>query len=413
MRILLIHQYFLEKQEGGGSRFNEMAKIWASNGHQITVIAGMIHANAQKKYPQYKGKYFHLEDYETNIKVLRCHVSERYNANFTGRLWAYFSFVVSSIAGFFLKLNGNYDLVLVTSPPLFVGITGLIISKIKQIPLVFEIRDLWPESAIDTGILSNKFLIKLAFWFESFMYRNAQLINVLTPAFRNILIEKKHISPAKIILIPNGSDFSMSDKVVLEMNREAIRERLGWQGKFVVVYVGAHGLANDLGQILDAAILLKGTNALFALIGDGMQKQTLKDKALEMSLNNVIFLDPVAKEKVFEYTLAADCGLSVMQKNETFKTIYSNKTFDYMGSRIPILMAIDGISKSLVENSKAGLFVEPANKFDFEAKIKWLMEHTQEAKQMGENGYSYAKANFDRKILATQYLDYLLSLIQR
>ena len=407
MRILLIHQYFLEKEDAGGSRFNEMTKMWAAQGHQITVLAGMIHANATRKYPRYKGRFFFKDQYDENITVLRCHVSESYNVNFLGRLWGYFSFVFSGLLGYFFKVKGPFDMVLVTSPPLFVGVIGLVISKLKKIPLVFEIRDLWPESAIDTGVLTNKTLIRLAFWFENLMYRQASLINVLTPAFEQTLIEKKKVPPAKIVMIPNATDFSLSDHLFPIINRDLMRESLDWKDHFVIVYVGAHGVANHLEQLLEAADRLKDTKALFVLIGDGMRKPFLKQKTLEMGLNNVRFIDPVNKEKVFEYIIVADAGCSALKKVDTFKTIYSNKTFDYMGCKVPILMAIDGISRKLVEEAGAGLYVEPENPEEMEKAVRWMMDHPDRAREMGERGYRYARENTDRTVLAGRYIKHL------
>jgi glycosyltransferase involved in cell wall biosynthesis len=408
MKILLIHQYFLRKNEGGASRFNEMTKIWAEEGHEVKVISGMMHANGTSKHKEYKGRLFKKEEYSKNIKVLRCHVSEAYNVNFSGRLWAYFSFVFSSTLGFFLKLNGKYDLVLVSSPPLFIGITGLIISKLKRIPLVFEVRDLWPESAIDIGVLTNGFLKKIAFEFEKLIYKNSTLINVLTPAFKEVLINQKSISASKILEISNGVDFIISDKILEKVERDKLRKALGWGNRFVLIYVGAHGLANNLNQVIEVAHLVKNTNALFILIGDGMEKKNLKAKA--KSLNNIEFWDPIEKEKIFEFIICADAGITVFKKAEIFKTIYANKTFDYMGCQIPVLMVLDGISKVLIESSKSGLYVEPDNKQDFAEKINWLIAHPKEVREMGLNGYQFAKKNFDRCELAKAYLEKLKTL---
>ena len=192
MRILLIHQYFLEKDEGGGSRFNEMTQVWANQGHNITVLAGMVHYATGKKADRYKGKFtYEDQQFYNNVDVVRCHVSESYNVSFTGRLWAYFSFVFSSIYAGVFKTKGKFDVILVTSPPLFVGITAYVLSRLKRIPFVFEVRDLWPESAIDTGVLKSGMIIRFAYWFEKFMYKKAKLINVLTPAFRDKLIQDK------------------------------------------------------------------------------------------------------------------------------------------------------------------------------------------------------------------------------
>ena len=159
MKILLIHQYFLEEDDPGGSRFTEMTNIWTRKGHEITVLAGMVHYTKSEKKTEYKGKYF-VHKNQDNVSVWRCHVSELYNVNFLGRLWGYFSFVFSSIWAGFFKVKDKYDLILVTSPPLFVGITAYILSRFKRIPFVFEVRDLWPESVVDTGVVMNKLIIK-------------------------------------------------------------------------------------------------------------------------------------------------------------------------------------------------------------------------------------------------------------
>lgn len=404
MRILVLHQYYLEENDAGGSRWNEMTKFWSDQECEITVLAGMIHANGNEKLPEYKGKWFKRKK-QGKVEVIRCHVSESYNLHFLGRLWGYFSFMFSSLyAGVFLA-KGKYDVIIVTSPPLFVGMSGYIISLFKKCAFLFEIRDLWPESAIDTGVVKNKWVIKLAFSFERFIYKKAKLINVLTPAFQKKLIEEKKISKEKIIFIPNAADFTISDELLTNFDACLFRKKLGIEDRFVITYVGAHGVANHLEQILDAAIYLKDTNVLFLLIGQGMEKERLKRYSQEKRITNVMFLDPVPKKEVFKYILASDIGTSVLKNVETFKTVYSNKTFDYLACKKPILMAIDGISRQLIEEAKAGVFVEPENPKDFSDKIKLLLENQDEIKKMGENGYSFAKKNFDRIELAKKYLD--------
>jgi glycosyltransferase involved in cell wall biosynthesis len=409
MRILLLHQYFLEQDDAGGSRFNELTAQWAEQGHEITVIAGMMHYNGIEKRPEYKGKWV-KKNQQGKITVWRTHVSESYNAGFAGRLWGYFSFVCSALWAGLFKVKGRYDIILVTSPPLFIGITAYLLSRIKRIPFVFEIRDLWPESAIDTGVVTNKFVIRLAYALEAFIYKKAQKINVLTPAFRQTLIDKKHVDPEKIIFIPNAADFSLSDHLLENFDASLFRKEHNWEGRFIITYVGAHGIANQLEQILETADLLRDTNVLFVLIGQGMQKKHLKMLAVKMKLDNVLFLDPVPKADVFKYIFASDMGASVLKNIETFKTVYSNKTFDYMACKKPILMAIDGISRELVENAGAGIFVEPENPADFSAKIRLYLSDPVRIRREGESGYLYAKQNFDRKVLSDKYIAYLQSL---
>ena len=404
MRILLVHQYFVGKNKGGGLRFNEMTKIWADEGHEISVIAGMLEGS-KKVDPRYKGKFFYLEkDFEKNIDVYRCHVSEKYNTNFWGRLWAYFSFVFSGTwAGLFL-IKGKYDALVVTSPPLFVGITAYILSKLKRIPLIFEVRDLWPESAIDTGMISNSALIKFSYKFEAFIYRNSKLINVLTPAFREALI-KKGIPNEKIIYVPNAADFSLAEKVAQSFDPDAFRMEKGIDDKFVITYIGAHGIANHLIQLIDVAEKLTDTNVLIQLIGRGPTKDMLIEEVKKRNLNNVRFIGFVDKEMAFKYILASDLGTAVLKKVDTFKTIYSNKTFDYMSCKKPILLAIDGVSRKLIEDAQCGVFAEPENADDIAEKIRGYLRGEHNMMEQGLNGYNHAKEHFDRNKLALKYLN--------
>jgi glycosyltransferase involved in cell wall biosynthesis len=416
MRILLIHQYFLEKNDGGGSRWNEMSSMWAAAGHEITVLAGMVHYASGKKNERYKGKYFFSEQFEPGIDIIRCHVSEAYNINFIGRLWAYFSFVFSSIYAGLFKVRGQYDVILVTSPPLFVGITAYVLSRFKRTPYLLEIRDLWPESAIDTGVLRNQHLIRLAYKVESFLYKKASKINVLTPAFRQKLLLDKHVTQDKIIYVPNAADFRLSDTLLLTFDAAPFRKKYQMEGRFVVTYVGAHGVANHLDQVLDAAKVLKFTHpeVLFLLIGEGMEKARLKALTEQSGLlgSMIRFIDAVPKAEVFQYIMASDLGASILKKNDTFKTVYSNKTFDYMACKKPVLMLIDGASRELVEKAECGTFVPPEDTAAFVAAVEqYLLLDKLRLLEQGERGYQYAKANFDRSELSKQYLKHVMALV--
>ncbi len=412
MRVLLIHQFFLGKDSAGGSRFNEMTRVWAESGHEITVLAGMVDYASGKKPEEWRGKAFVTEQLSERLTVIRCHVSESYNVNFLGRLWGYFSFVFSSIWAGLFKTKGRFDVILVTSPPLFVGITAFVLSIVKRLPFVFEVRDLWPESAIDTGVLTNKTIIKFAYWFERFIYKKARLINVLTPAFRANLIDKKGISPDKIIFIPNAADFTLSDELLKNFDSQSFRQLKGWADKFVITYVGAHGVANHLIQVIDTAELLRNEpKAHFVCIGTGMEKESLKKETERRGLTNLEWIDPVPKAEVFKYILASDVGMSVLKKVEAFKTVYSNKTFDYMACKKPIFMLIDGVSRGLVEEAGCGKYVEPENADAFrQAVLEYLADFQaggERIRREGESGFAFATANFDRLVLAGRYIEHI------
>ncbi len=407
MRLLIIHQYYLGKNDPGGSRFNQFVKYWSNKGHQITVIAGTVHYATGKKEDKYKGKWVVKEVESDNVTVYRTYVYSGYNVNFVGRLWGYLSFMVSATwAGL---LSGKQDLILVTSPPLFVGVSGYILSRLKRIPYVFEVRDLWPESAVDTGVLTNKYVIKLAYILEGFIYKTAKLINVLTPAFRETLIKKKSVSPGKITMIPNGADLDIFHPGV---KNNWVREKYNLKDKFVIMYIGAHGVANNLITIIQVAEKLKEYHDIvFMLIGDGMQKEMLVKEAAGRGLDNVIFVESQPKEKVVDFCNAADVCTAVLKKVDTFKTVYPNKVFDYMSSAKPIILAIDGVARELVEKAQAGIYVEPENVDQFKEAVLHLYNNRHLLDKLGENGYQYVKKHFSRYVLSEEYEKILTGLV--
>lgn len=406
MRILVIHQYFLRKKDPGISRFNQFVKYWARKDNEITVIAGNVNIQFLIKQKKLKWKFIALERENVKIKVMRTYVSALYNKSFRGRLWAYLTYTFSStIAGL---ISGKQDIVIATSPPLFVAIPGYIISRIKRIPLIFEVRDLWPKFAIDTGVLTNSLIIKLSYWLENFIYKKAKLINVLTPAFKEYLIKEKKVSENKIIYIPNAADLDLMQPG--EKNNW-VRKKYNWQDKFVILYIGAHGLANDLSQIINVAKLLKNNkNILFVLVGDGMEKNKLIKKAELENLDNIQFIDSVPKEKVVDFINASDVCTAVLQP--VFTTTYPNKVFDYMACAKPIILPINGACRELVvEQAKAGIFVEPGNAREFKKAILFFYKNHEKLEKLGVNGYNFVRENFDRKKLANKYLKILLNFL--
>ncbi|MHB9149551.1 MAG: glycosyltransferase family 4 protein [Thermoleophilia bacterium] len=406
MRILVVHQYFLEANQGGGSRFNQLTRYWREAGNQVTVVAGSVHYATGERTAGHHGVVLD-ETTADGIRVRRCYVSPSYNSSFLGRLWAYVSFMLS---GTWAALTaGPHDIVVATSPPLFAGIPGLVVSLLRRRPFVFEVRDLWPESAIETGVLTNSVLIRLSYYAESLLYRRATAINVLTPAFREHLIAHKDVPAEKIWYIPNAADLDLFSP---GPTNNAVRREYGLDGRFVVSYMGAHGLANGLDQILDAAEILRDEpDVVFMLIGDGMEKPRLREQARARSLCNVLFVDNQPKERMADFCNASDVCSAVLRKAETFKTVYPNKLFDYMACARPSIVAIDGVARKLVEDAGAGLFVPPEDPEKLAAAVLYLRDNPKIAKRMGASGRAFVEKHFDRSVLALRYERLLRSLI--
>ena len=407
MRILILHQHYLGKDEGGGSRFNQFAKYWAEKGHKVTIIAGTVHYATGKKAPQYKRRWLVREQSGPNIQVLRAYVAGSYNRSFLGRLWAYFSFALSAtLVGLFN--SGKQDVVIASSPPLLIGIPAYIISRVKRVPLVFEVRDLWPQFAIETGVLTRPSIIRLSYWLEKFLYRKARRINVLTPAFYDALVQKG-VSPEKLAVITNGADldlFQPGDR------NNWVRTQYEWGDRFVVLYTGAHGLANQLGQLLEVARgLREDKDILLVLVGDGMEKRRLEAQAREYKLANVQFIETQPKGRIADFTNAADVGTAVLKRLEGFKTVYPNKVFDYMACAKPVILAIDGVARSLVEKAKAGLYAEPEDPDQIREAVLTLYHNRSLAQEYGRNGYDFVRRHFSRERLAEDYERLLLEVV--
>jgi glycosyltransferase involved in cell wall biosynthesis len=412
MKILLIHQYYMRNMDvPGGARWNEMTRVWVQKGHEVSVIASMYDIATARKLPCYKGKIFRREKLDNGLDVIRVHTSERYDRNFFWRAWAYFTFVFFGFLGALFFAKGKYDVVLASSPPLLVGPLGISISFFKRCKFIFEVRDLWPESAIDTGAVTNPFLIKLMFWMEKCSYRYAEAINVLTPAFKEKLIKNKSIAEDKVWLIPNAADLEL---IKPGPKDEKIIEKHSWQNKFVALYIGAHGRANCLWQLIEAAKILKDEpEFIIACLGGGMERSSLIAEAEQFGLSNIQFLPVVSKKKVGSYIRTCDVSLVVLKKVDTFKTVYPNKMFDSMSAAKPIIIAIDGVARKLVvDDAKSGMYVEPENAREIADKIRFYCNSSEIAKQHGQNGYNFVREHFDRHKLAEKYIELIREKIE-
>lgn len=406
MKILLIHQYFLQDGEGGGARWNEMTKYWVGEGHEVTVLAGTGHYMGNRK-SRFNGRLSCRMTNQDDVTVWWCRTTLFKHGGFLGRIANYSSFLISAVITGVFRCRGAYDIIVASSPPLLIALVAIILSKIKRIRFVFEVRDIWPDAAVDMGLLKNPLSLKLALFLESQAYDRASLINVLTPAFRDVLVKSKRVCSDKICFIPNAANFELADEIHEDFDVRRFRSAHDLSDRFVLCYVGAHSAANDLRQLIQAAERLRDSSVLFVLIGDGVQKEILMRMVKERRLNNIRFYDVLPRHDVFRFLLASDAGVAVLAKNPSFKTVYSNKTFDYFACRKPTIMVIDGVSRELVEKAGAGLYAEPEDTDALVEQIGYLMQYPEMARQMGENGYVYAKAYFDRKKLASRYLHFI------
>jgi lipopolysaccharide/colanic/teichoic acid biosynthesis glycosyltransferase/glycosyltransferase involved in cell wall biosynthesis len=409
MKILVVHQYYLAPCQPGGSRFNEFARLWKARGHDVTVIAGTVNYVTGEQAPR-SARGWVAEGAEEGIHVWRCHVPGTYNRGYLGRMWAFFGFTASACwAAIRAPLP---DVVIATSPPLTASIPGFVAARMRwrPVPWVFEVRDLWPESAITTGVLSERSLLTgMLYRLERLACGHADRVNVLTPAFAEDLRKRGLVEDERLMFVPNGADVEAFTPV--SRDNDARRE-FGWGDRFVALYAGAHGRANALHQLLDAAEHLHArTDILIALVGDGPERVRLEAEALRRNLSNLQFIGAVPKDRMPSVIAGADAGLAVLQNNPTFRTVYPNKVFDYMASGRPTVLAIDGVVRRLVcGEARAGLFAEPENGQAIADAIATLADCPAEAQVLGRNGREWVVANASRPALADIYLRALEAL---
>ncbi len=332
------------------------------------------------------------------------------------RVTSFLSFCLLSIyAG--LRTKG-VDVIYASSTPLTVGIPAMVIKRLKHIPFVFEVRDQWPEIPIELNIITNKFLIKILLWLEKTIYRNCSSIialspgqadgirKVLTPDSRNQgLTEEKPIT-----VIPNSCDIDMFRP---DIDGSAIRQRMGWGDKFVLLHTGAMGKVNGLDFVINAAERLKEhSDIMFVLIGDGNQKPSLESRVKELALTNVEILSSVPKGELPEFYPAVDIGLVIIGNFPIIEHNSANKFFDSLSAGKPVLLNYSGWQRKILEGDEAGFGCTLCNLDEFVEKVLYLKSHIQQVEKMGQNARQVAVEKFDRDKLAKQALELTSSVIK-
>jgi len=403
MLILLIHQAFMTGGQAGGTRHCELARRLVQAGHRFTAIASTLNYLTGRRL---SGDGELTQRQKDGITVCRSYTYPALHRSFAHRVVSFLSFMLSSLlAGIRVK---GIDVVWGTSPPIFQGVTAWLLARLKRVPFVFEVRDLWPAFAVDMGVLRNPVLIWMAEWLERFLYRHADHIIVNSPAYVDH-VRSRGIPAERVTLVPNGVETAMFDP---DADGAAVRREFSLDGRFVVLYAGAHGLANDLGVVLQAADRLRDwTYIAFVLVGDGKEKQNLTRQTEEMDLPNVYFIPAQPKARVAEFLAAADAGLAILKDIPMFTTTYPNKVFDYMAAGRPTVLAIDGVIREVVEAAEGGIFVPPGDPDALAKAVCELANDRERCQRMGRSARAYVEAHFERVQQAEKIEKVLTSLV--
>lgn len=402
MRILFLTDNFPPEVNAPASRTFEHCREWVRLGHQVTVITCAPNFPKGRVFEGYKNQPFSREKMG-EIDVIRVWSYITANEGILRRSLDYVSFMLAAVPASFLAPRP--DVVIATSPQFFTACAGYLVSRLRQVPYVFELRDLWPESIRAVGVMKDSPLLDALEALELFLYRKAVAVISVTHAFKRNL-EGRGVDPQKIHVVTNGADLS---RFRPRPREQGLASRLGFQNKFVAGYIGTHGMAHALEALLEAARLLKdeGRDDIRLLfLGDGAAKAALRQHAYSLKLDNVVFVESVSKDEVVDYWALLDASIIHLRRTDLFKTVIPSKLFECMAMGIPVLHGVAGESAEIVERFGAGLVFEPENAGALRDHLVALAGDQSLCRKLGQNGEVGAR-DFDRTRLAKAMVSHI------
>lgn len=400
MKILYFHQHFSTPKGSAGIRSYAMAQSLIRNGHQVTMVCGSFGAGQTGlTQPFNKGMRRGMVD---GIDIIEFELPYSNALSFLKRILIFLSFAFKSIK---VALTEQYDVVFATTTPLTAGIPGIFAKWFRRKPFVFEVRDLWPELPKAMGVIKNPIVLWMMSVLEWTSYHSADRLVGLSPGIVDGII-KRGIAPEKVASIPNGCDLD-----IFASEHQAWRPEGVQPTDLMAIFTGTHGLANGLNAVLDAAVELKKrqrTDIKLVLVGDGMQKKALLERAVELQLDNVIFHNPVNKAKLAGLMASADIGLQILANVPAFYYGTSpNKFFDYISAGLPVLNNYPGWLAELITKEQCGFAVLPENPQAFADALEQAANQREQLIEMGRNSQQVAKEQFNRSILSQKFSDWV------
>ena len=409
VKILYVSQYFPPEMGAPAARAAELAYHWSSAGHEVSILTGFPNHPTGVVAPEWRARLRRAIYTEKlgRVDVYRTWLWPLPNRKAHERIRNYASFCLSAgIRGLGLS---RPDVIIATSPQLLVGLAGWWLAFSRQIPFVFEVRDLWPESLAAVGIGSEHSLLhETLAGIARFLYEKSNHIVVVSPAFKARLATNWKVAPERISVVENGVEtdtFSPSPEATIG----ELRKHLKAEDKFIVSYIGTIGNAHGLETLLNAAGKLQTYHpeVLFLLIGEGAEKQRIRDLAQSRGLTNVQFLNQQPREQIPALISASDVCLVLLRKTEVFKTVIPTKMLEFMSCSRPIILGVDGQARDIVEDAGAGIVIEPENSDALVTAIEKLQKDRDLGRTMGRRGREYIEQNFARAATAHKYIKIL------
>jgi glycosyltransferase involved in cell wall biosynthesis len=403
MRILFLTHYFPPEGNAPASRVYEMCRRWVRSGHEVTVVTGVPNVPNGIPYPGYRNRFFHRETID-GINVLRVWTWLAPNKGTFRRIVNYISFMKSAtVAGLCLD---RPDVLVATSPQFFCGWAGALVSWLRRLPFVLEIRDIWPESIVSVGAMKKGLSIRFLEWMERRMYSAARRIVTVGDGYKEQLISKG-VAADKITVITNGVDRDMFRP--REPDAE-LKRQLGLGSAFVCSYIGTIGMACGLDVVLRAARILKasGRNDIrFLLVGDGAVRENLEKQARSEKLDNVVFTGLQPKHIIPAFLSISDASLIHLARKQLFESVFPSKLLESFATAKPVILGVRGFAAALLQKAGAGICIEPENEKELVIAVERFADDRDLAAQLGQAGCSYVSEHFNLDELAAKYVTLL------
>jgi colanic acid biosynthesis glycosyl transferase WcaI len=399
MHVLFVSNYFPPEVNAPATRLYEHARQWVKDGGSLNIITAAPNFPEGVVYPGYKNRYGEEQIEGINVARVPMYIAE--NKGTFRRILSYVSFMISAI-WYSRRIARTADIVVASSPQFFSAVAGYVMSRIRGVPFVLEVRDLWPESIVAVGAMRRNWIIRLFEKLEHFLYRKASHIVVVTDSFKRIIVEKG-IDATRITVLKNGADWESFSRPLDQKILDEIRRQYHLNEKFVASYIGTIGMAHGAEILLEAAQRCADPNIVFVVMGTGSQREFIAARQADLGLTNFRLIEKQPKKMMPYFLEVSDVCVVHLRDVPLFRTVLPSKIFEAMATRTPIALGIRGEACEIVEESGAGIPFLPE---DADALLKTVMQLRRDPRryeEMASKGFSYVRQFHDRKKIAQSY----------
>lgn len=394
----ILTQYYPPEMGAPQGRLSELARRLTDAGHETVVLTALPNYPQGRIYPGYRRRFF-VREQQGRVSVLRAWIWPTKSASVIPRAANYLSFVATSVLAGTIRLP-RLDVLITESPPLPLGVSGYVLSRLTRARWVFNVSDLWPETAIALGSIGDGPVARLAYRLEAFCYRRAWAVSCQSREIRESI--DRRFPGVRTISFANGTD---TEHFSPTRRSETLWQDLVGDGQPVAVYAGLHGVCQGLGQVIDAAEKLQDDQLRIVLVGDGPEKDELVDSVRTRGLRNVTFLDPQPKEAI--PALLASADIAVVALRTRILGAVPSKLYEAMASGLPVVLVADGEPAEIVQSANAGVAVKPGDVDGLADALRRLARSEGERARLGAAGRAAAVERFDRRPIYDRFIEAL------